>query len=85
MKSTRYQLLEADYEAVRKDLKLRYQMIMELRKEVEELQREKEYWIKDHKKNQKAIEVLKEIAIYEDDFDSHSMAVKAKQVLREIL
>lgn len=54
-------------------------------KKIEELQKEKEYWNQSHNNHQKAIEALKEIAIYEGDFYGNDMALIAKKALKPFI
>lgn len=82
MKSIRFELLKGEYELCLKQLKLYREVLEEQRKQILELEREKKYWIDSHNNHQKAIEALREIAIYEGDFYGNDMAVIAKRALK---
>lgn len=85
LKSTKYELLKADYDLVRKELKLYREIIEQQRKEMEELKQEKKYWIDSHNNHKKAVDALREIAIYEGDFYGNDMAIIAKRALSGLL
>lgn len=85
MKSTKYELMKADYDFCRKELKQYKKIIEQQRREIEELKNEKKYWIDSHNNHRKAVDALKEIAIYEGDFYGNDMAVIAKRALAGLI
>lgn len=62
-----------------------YHWLMEQAEKAQELEKEKKYWIQRHKNLEKAVEALKEIALYEGDFYGDEMAQIAKEGLKGIL
>jgi predicted nuclease with TOPRIM domain len=77
--------LEGEMNQLRRKLDDVKGKLEEALKEIKELKQEKAYWIESHKNHQKAIEALKEIALYEGDFYGDEMAQIAKEALKGLL